>query len=172
MYPLYLPTCVYASLYIGTIYDPHDLRSFPFDENIINMTFVGNITRDGRHADAKDYILIPFNSKEKNDLNLKNFNFITAYKEVVDSLPEFFIVGTILSHYIKSTKHFEIEYSNVEFGIVLRRNYYFYFFKVILLLWMVAFLFTSIFGFKTVRTTLLLLLLSIYLSFCFRFFSL
>jgi len=130
----------------GTIHNPHNLKNFPFDEDIIEFTFVGDMLRDGRKADASDFRLIPIGEMpEPNHLGL-TVPFLASYKDSVDSMPEFGIIGAVISASTKSKKQMKKKYSYVEFGVVIRRSFGYYFWKVVFMLWMVTALTFSIFG--------------------------
>jgi hypothetical protein len=138
----------------GTIHNPHNLKNFPFDEDIIEFTFVGDMLRDGRKADASDFRLIPIGEMpEPNHLGL-TVPFLASYKDSVDSMPEFGIIGAVISASTKSKKQMKKKYSYVEFGVVIRRSFGYYFWKVVFMLWMVTALTFSIFGHDAVSVSL------------------
>ena len=68
------------------------LKGFPFDEDSIDVRLVGSRFRDGRHANARDFQLWPFQKEVKN----KQSYLIAGCVLLVLGL----IVFGVLSYYI------------------------------------------------------------------------
>ena len=134
----------------GTIDNPMDLRNFPMDEDSIELTLCGSITRDGRPADSSDFQLFPCSDGKSGKLN-DNHPFMTFCFS--RHLNEYEILGYSEYAYMKERTHatrvkHTAEWSYITFGIVVRRYFGYYFWKVTFLLWLVTGLAMASFAFK------------------------
>eukprot|EP00937_MAST-01D_sp_MAST-1D-sp2_P000253 g253.t1 len=156
---------------VGQVNNPMDLREFPFDEDTIHLTFAGTRLRDGRTADASDFVLVPCDEKR----GRLGYPLLTATTDV-DSIPDFDILGTTMRSYVKhrrnvakrergasadggggggaqgpARKHtvcgYDRGWSYLDIGVVVRRCYSYYMWKVVFLLHLVCGLSMCVFGF-------------------------
>jgi hypothetical protein len=124
----------------GTIDNPMDLRKFPMDEDAIEFTLCGSLTRDGRPADASDFVLLPCSDGMSGGMN-DNHPFMTFCFD--RHLNEYEILGYNEIAYSKKKTHarreqHSSEWSYITFGIIVRRYFGYYFWKVTFLLWLVT----------------------------------
>jgi hypothetical protein len=133
----------------GTIDNPMDLRNFPMDEDAIEFTLCGSITRDGRPADLSDFVLLPCSDGKSGGAN-DNHPFMTFCFD--RHLNEYEILGYNEYAYTKEKMHasreqHSTEWSYITFGIIVRRYFGYYFWKVTFLLWLVVGLAMAAFAF-------------------------
>jgi hypothetical protein len=111
--------------YTGKVNNPMDLKDFPFDEDSIDIRLVGRRMRDGRGANASDFVL-------RSKVCPQGGNFIRFYFD--HHLPEYRLLGVSYVEYQKWGKSF------ITLGITVRRKHSYYFFKVTILMWLIVLL--------------------------------
>jgi len=121
----------------GTIDNFMDVHNFPYDEDSVDITLCGCFLRDGRPADATDFVLIP------SDPRIVDTGYPFLALCFLTDLPAYEILGYNFKAYTKSKRHkknaaYTRTWSYLNWGISIRRKSSWYFWKVNLLLYLIA----------------------------------
>ena len=105
-----------------------DLHEFPFDEDALEFTLCGTLLRDGRTADASDFVLVPCNASK----GRLGWPFMTL-SATTDSMPDYELLGTTVRAYQKTRKNtsrrdgYSRTSSYIHFAVHVRRFAGFFF---------------------------------------------